>query len=66
MKQIKEHLLPIILIVLGILDQTTHLLVDLISQLGLPEYVGTIFKILVIVLGAAKLYLAQPNKFKNE
>jgi hypothetical protein len=40
--------------------------VDLISQLGLPEYVGTIFKILVITLGAAKLYLSQPNKFKNE
>jgi len=66
MKQIKEHLLPIILIVLGILDQTTHLLVDLISQLGLPEYVGTIFKILVIVLGAFKLYLAQPNKLRND
>lgn len=66
MKQIKEHLLPIVLIVLGILDQTTHLLVDLISQVGLPEYVGTIFKILVIVLGAFKLYLAQPNKFKND
>jgi len=66
MKQIKEHLLPIILIVLGILDQTTHLLVELISQLGLPEYVGTIFKILVIVLGAFKLYLAQPNKFRND
>jgi len=66
MKQIKEHLLPIVLIVLGILDQTTHLLVELISQLGLPEYVGTIFKILVIVLGAVKLYLAQPNKFKND
>ena len=66
MKQIKEHLLPIVLIVLGILDQTTDLLVDLISQVGLPVYVGTIFKILVIVLGAAKLYLAQPNKLRNE
>jgi len=66
MKQIKEHLLPIILIVLGILDQTTDLLVELISQLGLPVYAGTIFKILVIVLGAFKLYLAQPNKLRNE
>jgi len=66
MKQIKEHLLPIILIVLGILDQTTDLLMELISQLGLPVYVGTIFKILVIVLGAFKLYLAQPNKLRNE
>jgi hypothetical protein len=65
MKQIKEHLLPIILIVLGILDQTTHLLVDLISQLGLPDYFGTILKILVIVLGGIKLYLSQPNKFNS-
>jgi hypothetical protein len=63
MKQIKEHLLPIILIVLGILDQTTDLLVELISQLGLPDYFGTILKILVIVLGGIKLYLSQPNKF---
>jgi len=65
MKQIKEHLLPIILIVLGILDQTTDLLVDLISQLGLPDYFGTILKILVIVLGGIKLYLAQPNKLNS-
>jgi hypothetical protein len=66
MQTIKEHILPIILIVLGILDQTTDLLVELISQLGLPEYVGTIFKILVITLGAVKLYLSQPNKLRNE
>jgi len=57
--------LPIILIVLGILDQTTDLLVDLISQLGLPEYVGTILKILIITLGGIKLYLSQPNKLNS-
>jgi hypothetical protein len=65
MKQIKEHLLPIILIVLGILDQTTHLLVELISQLGLPAYCGTILKIIVITLGGIKLYLSQPNKLNS-
>jgi hypothetical protein len=65
MKQIKEHLLPIILIVLGILDQTTHLLVELISQLGLPVYCGTILKILIITLGGIKLYLSQPNKLNS-
>jgi hypothetical protein len=65
MKQIKEHLLPIILIVLGILDQTTDLLVELISQMGLPVYCGTIFKILVITLGGIKLYLSQPNKLNS-
>jgi hypothetical protein len=65
MKQIKEHLLPIILIVLGILDQTTDLLVELINQLGLPDYFGTILKILVITLGGIKLYLSQPNKLNQ-
>jgi hypothetical protein len=65
MKQIKEHLLPIILIVLGILDQTTDLLVELISQMGLPVYCGTILKIIVITLGGIKLYLSQPNKLNS-
>jgi hypothetical protein len=65
MKQIKEHILPIVLIVLGILDQTTDLLVELIEQVGLPVYCGTILKILVITLGAIRLYLAQPNKLNT-
>jgi hypothetical protein len=65
MKQIKEHLLPIILIILGILDQTTDLLVELISQFGLPVYCGTILKILIITLGGIKLYLSQPNKLNS-
>lgn len=66
MKQIKEHALPIVLIVLGILDQTTDLLVELINQLNLPAYCGTILKILVITFGVIKLYLTQPNKIKDE
>ena len=65
MQQIKEHILPIILIVLGILDQTTDLLVELISQFGLPVYCGTILKIIVITLGGIKLYLSQPNKLNS-
>jgi hypothetical protein len=65
MQQIKEHILPIVLIVLGILDQTTDLLVELIEQIGLPLYCGTILKILVITLGAIRLYLAQPNKLNS-
>ena len=65
MQQIKEHILPIILIVLGILDQTTDLLVELIEQVGLPLYCGTILKITVITLGAIRLYLAQPNKLNS-
>jgi hypothetical protein len=65
MQTIKEHILPIVLIVLGILDQTTDLLVELIEQVGLPVYCGTILKILVITLGAIRLYLAQPNKLNT-
>lgn len=65
MQTIKEHILPIILIVLGILDQTTDLLVELIEQIGLPLYFGTILKILVITLGGIRLYLAQPNKLNS-
>jgi hypothetical protein len=65
MQQIKEHILPIILILLGILDQTTDLLVELISQFGLPVYCGTILKIIVITLGGIKLYLSQPNKLNS-
>ena len=65
MKQIKEHILPIVLIVLGILDQMTDLLVELIEQVGLPLYFGTILKILVITLGAIRLYLAKPNKLNS-
>jgi hypothetical protein len=65
MQTIKEHILPIVLIVLGILDQTTDLLVELIEQVGLPLYFGTILKITVITLGAIRLYLAQPNKLNS-
>jgi hypothetical protein len=65
MQTIKEHILPIVLIVLGILDQTTDLLVELIEQVGLPSYFGTILKITVITLGAIRLYLAQPNKLNS-
>jgi hypothetical protein len=65
MKQIKEHILPIVLILLGILDQTTDLLVELIEQMGLPVYCGTILKIIVITLGGIKLYLSQPNKLNS-
>ena len=65
MQTIKEHILPIVLILLGILDQTTDLLVDLIEQMGLPVYCGTILKIIVITLGGIKLYLSQPNKLNS-
>jgi hypothetical protein len=56
----RNHILPFILVVLGILDQSTDLFTDLLRQLNAPLYVGTIFKILIIILGAVKIYLIKP------
>jgi hypothetical protein len=56
----RNHIVPFILVVLGILDQSTDLFTDLLSQLNAPLYVGTIFKILIIILGAVKIYLIKP------
>lgn len=58
----KKHILPIILIILGVIDQSTDLLTELLNQLNAPLYVGTIFKILVIILGTLKIYLIDPKK----
>jgi len=57
----KKHTLPIILILCGILDQTTDILPTLLSQLNAPAYIGTIFKLIVIILGGIKLYLSKPT-----
>lgn len=57
-----KHILPFILVLLGVLDQCTDLFTDLLTQLNAPIYFGTIFKILVIILGAIKLYFTKPIK----
>jgi hypothetical protein len=66
MKHIKEHLLPIIIILAGILDSSTDLLITLLDQINAPEYAPTLVRILVISIGAIKLYLSKPNKFNDE
>jgi len=58
----RNHILPFILVVLGVLDQSTDLFSDLLIQLNAPLYVGTAFKILVIILGAVKLYFTTPPR----
>jgi len=65
MKQIKEHLLPIIIILAGILDSSTDLLMTLLNQINAPEYAATLVRILVISIGAIKLYLSKPNKLND-
>lgn len=65
MKKFKQHLLPIILVLCGILDQTTDILPTLLSQLNAPVWAATVIKIIVITLGAIKLYLSIPNNLNN-
>lgn len=54
---LKEHYLPIVLVLGGIIDQSTDLLVQLLSELNAPAYYGTILRIIVITFGAIKLYV---------
>jgi hypothetical protein len=63
--QIKRHYLPLILIILGVIDQSTDLLIQLCQELNLPTYATTIFRILVIILGAFKLYVTQSNEINE-
>lgn len=58
----RKHILPIVIVVLGIIDQSTDLFKALLEQLNAPDYVGTSFKILIIILGAIKLYYTTPPR----
>lgn len=62
MKKLNKKLFPIVLVLLGILDQSTDLFSQLLVQLNTPEWVGTIFKIFIIIVGAFKIYLIQPKE----
>lgn len=57
----KANLLPILLALAGVLDQTTDLFVELFTELNAPSWVLKLFRILVICFGAFKLYYAVPN-----
>lgn len=65
MNYLKQHLLPIILIVLGILDQSTDLLMQLMKEINAPDYAPTLFRIIIITLGSIKLYLSNANKLNG-
>lgn len=66
MKNLKQYLLPTILILLGILDQSTDLLMQLMTELNAPAYAPTVFRIVVITLGAIKLYLYNAKQVNGE
>ena len=52
----KDHILPIVFIIGGIIDETTDLLVQLLSEVNAPAWIGTLLRIIIISIGAFKLY----------
>jgi hypothetical protein len=66
MTYLKQHLLPILLILLGIIDQSTDLLMQLMNEVNAPSYAPTVFRIIIITLGSIKLYLSNANKLNGE
>ncbi len=59
---IKDNILPIVLVIGGIIDQTTDLLVQLLSELNAPVWAGTILRIIIISFAAFKLYYSDVSK----
>jgi len=61
---IKKHFLPILLVIGGVIDQSTDLFVQLLNELNAPSWVATLFRIAVISFGAFRLYYAtSPKKY---
>ena len=58
---IKNNILPIVLVIGGIIDQTTDLLVQLLSEVNAPAWVGTLLRIIIISIGAFKLYYTESS-----
>ena len=61
-KYIKDHIFPIILVIGGIIDQTTDLLAQLLMELNAPVWSSTLLRIIIISFGAFKLYYTTPKK----
>jgi hypothetical protein len=64
-KYIKAHILPILFVIGGIIDQTTDLFIQLFAELGMSEKYILVFRIFVITFGAFKLYLSKPKNDKD-
>lgn len=57
---VKDNILPILLVIGGIIDQTTDLLVQLLLELDAPAWTGTLLRIIIISFAAFKLYYTNP------
>lgn len=58
---IKDNILPIVLVIGSIIDQTTDLLVQLLSDINAPAWAGTLLRIIIISFAAFKLYYTNPK-----
>ncbi len=56
------HWLPILFIIGFVLDQTTNLLVQFLTEINAPIWSGTLLRIVVISLGSIKLYITKPKQ----
>lgn len=59
---VKDHILPLVLIIGGIIDQTTDLLVQFLAEISAPAWAGTLLRIIIISIGAFKLYNSNATK----
>lgn len=62
---IKGHVLPILFVIGGIIDQSTDLLAQLLIDLNSPVWSSTLLRIIIISFGAFKLYYTTPVKNKK-
>jgi hypothetical protein len=60
-KYINRNVYPILLIIGGIIDQTTDLLAQLLVEVNAPTWCATALRILIISFGAFKLYYSVPK-----
>ena len=58
---IKHAWFPILFIIGGILDQNTDLFVQFLAEINLPAWLGTTLRIVVISVGAFKIYYTIPK-----
>ena len=62
---IKQNILPILYVIGGIIDLTTDLLVQLLSELHAPAWSSTILRIIIISFGVIKTSIKLNAKIKK-
>lgn len=62
---IKKHYFVIFVVIGGILDQTTDLLAQLLLEINAPSWSATLLRVVIISLGAIRLYFAKPFASKD-